>query len=200
MSDVQLLLAEREIKNVVLRYCRGVDRMDLALVRSCYHPDADDHHGDFAGGVNEALHWCGTCSRPTHRPFTWWRTCWSRSIRGRPDSRAARATGWRCTSTEAKAAVGAKPSASGGSMISSGGRHRTGRSSGVSRGGWRPRSGSTGSRRASSRPFPTGFSRAVGPQRPRLPAGRPTEQTGGAVRGLRSRARQASSATPNRSA
>jgi hypothetical protein len=57
MSDVQLLLAEREVKNVVLRYCRGVDRMDLALVRSCYHPDADDHHGDFAGGVDEALHW-----------------------------------------------------------------------------------------------------------------------------------------------
>ena len=25
MSDVQLLLAEREVKNVVLRYCRGVD-------------------------------------------------------------------------------------------------------------------------------------------------------------------------------
>jgi hypothetical protein len=57
MSDVQLLLAEREVKNVVLRYCRGVDRMDLALVRSCYHPDAQDHHGDFAGGVDEALGW-----------------------------------------------------------------------------------------------------------------------------------------------
>jgi hypothetical protein len=57
MSDVQLLLAERDVKNVVLRYCRGVDRMDLDLVRSCYHPDADDHHGDFAGGVDEALGW-----------------------------------------------------------------------------------------------------------------------------------------------
>jgi SnoaL-like domain len=57
MSDVQLLLAERDIKNVVLRYCRGVDRMDLAMARSCYHPDADDHHGDFAGGVDEALRW-----------------------------------------------------------------------------------------------------------------------------------------------
>lgn len=57
MSDVQLLLSERDIKNVVLRYCRGVDRMDLAMVRSCYHPDADDHHGDFAGGVDEALGW-----------------------------------------------------------------------------------------------------------------------------------------------
>jgi hypothetical protein len=57
MSDVQLLLAERDIKNVVLRYCRGVDRMDQAMVRSCYHPDAVDHHGEFAGGVDEALRW-----------------------------------------------------------------------------------------------------------------------------------------------
>jgi hypothetical protein len=57
MSDVHLLLAERAVKNVILRYCRGVDRMDRALVRSCYHPDADDHHGDFAGGVDEALRW-----------------------------------------------------------------------------------------------------------------------------------------------
>ena len=57
VSEVELLLAERDIKNVVLRYCRGVDRMDRALVRSCYHPDADDHHGDFAGGVDEALAW-----------------------------------------------------------------------------------------------------------------------------------------------
>jgi hypothetical protein len=57
MNDVQLLLAERDIKNVVLRYCRGIDRMDLAMVRSCYHPDAQDHHGSFAGGVDEALGW-----------------------------------------------------------------------------------------------------------------------------------------------
>ncbi len=57
MSQLQLLLAERDIKNVVLRYCRGVDRMDLATVRSCYHDDAEDHHGDFAGGIDEALRW-----------------------------------------------------------------------------------------------------------------------------------------------
>jgi hypothetical protein len=56
-GGLQILLAEREIKNVVLRYCRGIDRMDLAMVRSCYHKDADDHHGEFAGGVDEALGW-----------------------------------------------------------------------------------------------------------------------------------------------
>jgi hypothetical protein len=56
MGQLDLLVAERDIKNVVLRYCRGVDRMDLALVRSCYHDDARDHHGDF-GGVDETLRW-----------------------------------------------------------------------------------------------------------------------------------------------
>jgi SnoaL-like domain len=57
MNDVELLLAERDIKNVVLRYCRGIDRMDFALVRSCYHADAEEHHGEFAGGIDEALEW-----------------------------------------------------------------------------------------------------------------------------------------------
>jgi SnoaL-like domain len=57
MNDVELLLAERDIRNVVLRYCRGIDRMDLALVRSCYHSDAQEHHGEFAGGIEAALAW-----------------------------------------------------------------------------------------------------------------------------------------------
>ena len=53
MSDARLevLLAKQEIEEVVLRYCRGIDRMDQALVRSCYHPDATDEHGSFSGGV-----------------------------------------------------------------------------------------------------------------------------------------------------
>jgi hypothetical protein len=55
MNDMQMLLAEREVRNVVLRYCRGIDRMDLGLVRSCYHADAEEHHGQFVGGIDEAL-------------------------------------------------------------------------------------------------------------------------------------------------
>ena len=39
----------------MLRYCRGIDRMDRELVRSCYHPDATDSHGNFEGGVEEFL-------------------------------------------------------------------------------------------------------------------------------------------------
>jgi hypothetical protein len=45
------------IRQVVLRYCRGIDRMDRDLVRSCYHPDAIDSHGTFSGGVEDFLTW-----------------------------------------------------------------------------------------------------------------------------------------------
>jgi hypothetical protein len=47
---LQLLLDEAAIKKVHLRYCRAVDRRDWDLLRSCYHPDAIDDHGDFEGG------------------------------------------------------------------------------------------------------------------------------------------------------
>jgi len=51
------LLDEREIREVVLRYCRGVDRLDRELVRSCFHEDATDSHGNFEGGVEPLLDW-----------------------------------------------------------------------------------------------------------------------------------------------
>lgn len=51
------LTAIEEIRQVVLRYCRGIDRLDLDLVRSCYHPDATDEHGTFRGSVDEYLAW-----------------------------------------------------------------------------------------------------------------------------------------------
>ncbi|WP_245647032.1 nuclear transport factor 2 family protein [Microtetraspora niveoalba] len=47
----------REIHEVVLRYCRGVDRLDFDLVRSAYHPDAIDHHTGFEGSVDDYLAW-----------------------------------------------------------------------------------------------------------------------------------------------
>jgi len=51
------LLDERDIRNVVLTYCRGVDRMDRELVRSCYHDDATEVHGSFTGGIDGYLDW-----------------------------------------------------------------------------------------------------------------------------------------------
>ena len=51
------LLDEREIHDVLTRYCRGVDRCDRELIASCYHPDAVDDHGNWqVDGVAAAQH------------------------------------------------------------------------------------------------------------------------------------------------
>jgi ketosteroid isomerase-like protein len=56
------LRAEAAIRRCLARYCRGVDRGDVALIRDAYWPDAVDDHGvfkgsghDFAAFVVEAL-------------------------------------------------------------------------------------------------------------------------------------------------
>ena len=54
---VERLLAEAEIREVLHRYCRGVDRLDEDLVRSCYHEGATDSHGNFEGSVDEFVVW-----------------------------------------------------------------------------------------------------------------------------------------------
>ena len=45
------------IHDVVLRYCRGIDRLRMDLVRSAYHPGAIDHHTGFDGPVEDYLAW-----------------------------------------------------------------------------------------------------------------------------------------------
>lgn len=57
------LLAERAIRQVLARYCRGIDRLDLGLVRSCYHDDAIDEHGSFTGNPDEYVAWAGRLLR-----------------------------------------------------------------------------------------------------------------------------------------
>lgn len=49
------LLAKQEIADVIHRYARGIDRIDMDLVRSCYHPDAYDDHGSMKGNVDEFI-------------------------------------------------------------------------------------------------------------------------------------------------
>jgi hypothetical protein len=56
---LQALLDRQAIVDVVLRYCRGIDRLDLELVRDCYHADATDEHGTFMGTRDEYVEWVG---------------------------------------------------------------------------------------------------------------------------------------------
>jgi hypothetical protein len=55
--ELQALLDKQAIREVVLRYCRGVDRGDREQVRDCYWPDATDEHGSFSGTRDEYVAW-----------------------------------------------------------------------------------------------------------------------------------------------
>jgi ketosteroid isomerase-like protein len=41
----------QEIRDCLMRYCRGIDRGDGDILRSAYHDDATEHHGPFEGLV-----------------------------------------------------------------------------------------------------------------------------------------------------
>jgi hypothetical protein len=43
--DVRYLKDCQAIQNVVMRHCRGVDRHDVELMNSCYHPDGVARYG-----------------------------------------------------------------------------------------------------------------------------------------------------------
>jgi hypothetical protein len=47
----------RAIEDVLVRYCRAVDRLDRELLLSCYHPDAIDDHGIFLGNPRQFADW-----------------------------------------------------------------------------------------------------------------------------------------------
>jgi len=49
---LELMLARDEIRDVLARYARGVDRADGPLLKSCYHPDAiEEHGGNYTGNA-----------------------------------------------------------------------------------------------------------------------------------------------------
>jgi SnoaL-like domain len=50
---VRELNDRQEIYDCVMRYCRGIDRLDRAMLVSAYHPDAVDDHGTFVGPVDK---------------------------------------------------------------------------------------------------------------------------------------------------
>jgi hypothetical protein len=46
-----------QIRDALLRYCRGLDRKDFDLVRSAYHDDAIDDHGAYCGDIPGLIAW-----------------------------------------------------------------------------------------------------------------------------------------------
>jgi hypothetical protein len=61
------VLADREaIRDCLMRYSRGVDRLDRELILSCYHPDAVDDHGVFIGDPEAFADWVIPMHTTTH--------------------------------------------------------------------------------------------------------------------------------------
>lgn len=62
MSDgleqaVRELKDRQEIYDCLVRYCHGVDKFDRDMIRSAYHDDAVDDHGEFVGPVDDFIDW-----------------------------------------------------------------------------------------------------------------------------------------------
>lgn len=55
--ELQKLIDRQEIYDCMIRYCRGVDRLDAELVRSAYHPDGIDDHGGYVGPRDSFVKW-----------------------------------------------------------------------------------------------------------------------------------------------
>ena len=51
---LEQLLAKEDIRDVLMRYGRGVDRADADLLKSCYHVDAIEEHGSTYSGPAHA--------------------------------------------------------------------------------------------------------------------------------------------------
>lgn len=56
-TELEALVREmkdrQEIHDCIMRYCRGIDRLDRAMLLSAYHPDGLDDHGTFVGPVDK---------------------------------------------------------------------------------------------------------------------------------------------------
>lgn len=46
-----------QIQDVLHRWCRAVDRLDLAAMPALFHPDLHDNHGAFQGGLDALMGW-----------------------------------------------------------------------------------------------------------------------------------------------
>ena len=53
-KEMRALLDKQAIADVLVLYCRAVDRGDLELLASCYHDDATEDHGGLFSGTAKA--------------------------------------------------------------------------------------------------------------------------------------------------
>lgn len=63
----QQLSDKEQIRDAVLRYCHGVDRLDPDWMKSAYWPEAIDEHGNFIGNAHEFADYC----MPAHLKWKW---------------------------------------------------------------------------------------------------------------------------------
>jgi hypothetical protein len=63
---VQELYDRQAIRDCLMTYSRGVDRLDRELILSVYHDDATDDHGAFVGGPVEFADWVIAMHTATH--------------------------------------------------------------------------------------------------------------------------------------
>lgn len=50
-TRLRVALDRQEIEQVLKLYCRAIDRCDIDLLRTVYHPDGTDDHGSFCGNA-----------------------------------------------------------------------------------------------------------------------------------------------------
>lgn len=56
-DPLSALIDKHEIHDLVLRYCRAVDRLDYASIRAVYAEDGVDHHTGFSGTADDYVGW-----------------------------------------------------------------------------------------------------------------------------------------------
>jgi hypothetical protein len=54
---VEKMISEWQIRAIVGRYARGVDRKDGEIIRQCFHAEGLTHYGDFDGTVETFVPW-----------------------------------------------------------------------------------------------------------------------------------------------
>lgn len=56
-AEIREWIDRQQIHQVMLRYARGLDRLDNELARSCYWDDAIEDHGHFVGTPDTFIAW-----------------------------------------------------------------------------------------------------------------------------------------------